>query len=106
MRKIEVLHPVTHNNVAYSRGVHEVPDDVADHFVKNLKCPKTNDRVAREFKQGGPVAVVGVTAPAPDSDEGRSMDSRVPLEGDSAEDAAKKSKGKKAKKGDDAGDAE
>ncbi len=31
--KVELLHPVTHDGKEYSRGVHELPEDVAKLFL-------------------------------------------------------------------------
>lgn len=46
MKKIELIHPITHDGKEFDRGVHELDDDTAKHFLA------TAPHAAIPFKAG------------------------------------------------------
>lgn len=48
MKKVELIHPIAHNGTEFDRGVHELDNDVADHFLKTMP------HAAVPFKAGEP----------------------------------------------------
>ena len=59
MTKIELITPIAHGGVEYSRGVHELPDEIALHFIQTapliVRLPQAD-------------AQPGTTAKWPDAD--------------------------------------
>jgi hypothetical protein len=47
MKKIEFLHPFDHDHVLYDRGVHEVPDNVAEAALKHKYLARLADPDAK-----------------------------------------------------------
>jgi hypothetical protein len=47
-KQVELLHPINHDNILYSRGVHELDESLANLFL-TYKDPISRKPIAREF---------------------------------------------------------
>ncbi len=47
--KVKILHPIIHNGLEYSRGVHDLDEVLADDFITRMP------HAAAEFKEAEPV---------------------------------------------------
>lgn len=45
-KKVELVHPISHDGKLFSRGLHDLDEDLAGHFL-NLKDPITREPIAR-----------------------------------------------------------
>jgi hypothetical protein len=61
-KKVELLHPINHDFIQYSRGIHELDESLANVFL-SLKDPINKKPIAREFVPGQAAIVRGTTKP-------------------------------------------
>lgn len=59
-KRVELLHPINHDGILYSRGVHELDESLARLFV-TYKDPINKKPIAREYVLGSGAVVKGTT---------------------------------------------
>ncbi len=62
-KRVELLHPINHDGILYSRGVHELDESLARLFV-TYKDPINKKPIAREYLAAPSAVVRGTTKPA------------------------------------------